>query len=182
MSWPRSGSHGTTISLLLCLDLTKGQPSCPSVACWIPLPHRSWEGFVREMLPQPSLPEVNYSHLVFPQMSYFGCSTWDCSEGPDFLKVLSALFQKCHPLRSEKLKVIRVLRNLGLHFRAKVQDETSSGIKCWGARSSLETTTPKAVPPRVVPERGGNSHPMVLCTSNPKMPGPPAGMALTVHA
>lgn len=66
MSWPRSGSHGATISLLLCLDLTKGQPSWSSIACQILLPHRRWGGFVREMLPEPSLPEVKYSRLVFP--------------------------------------------------------------------------------------------------------------------
>lgn len=64
--------NGTTISLLLCLDLTKGQLSCSAVACWILLHYRRWEGFVREMLPESSLPEVKYSHLVFPQMSYFG--------------------------------------------------------------------------------------------------------------
>lgn len=98
-------ANGTTISLLLCLDLTRGQPSCSSVPCWVLLPRRRWGGFVREILPEPSLPEVNFSHLLFPPMSYFGCSTRDCSEGVDFLKVLSALSQKCHPLGSENLGV-----------------------------------------------------------------------------
>jgi len=109
MSWSRSGSHGTTVRLLLCLDLTKGQPSCSSIAWWNLLPQRRWGGLVRETLPEPSLPEVNFFCLVFPQMSYFRCSTWDCSGGPDFLKVLSALLQKHHPSRNEKLKVVRVL-------------------------------------------------------------------------
>lgn len=156
MSWPRSGSHGTTISLLLCLDLTKGQLSCSSVACWILLPHRRWGGFVREMLAESSLPEVKYYHLVFPQMSYFGCSTWDCSEGPDFLRVLSALFQKCHPLGSKKLShkgAVEIWVSTSVpksRMNLSVEKNVGEQGPHWKPR------LPKLVPPQVAPERGGN--------------------------
>lgn len=92
-------------------------------------------------------------------------------KGLIFRKCCAPSSKKAIPCEVRNSKPQGCCRNLSLHLCAKVKDETFSGIKCWGVRSLLDTMTP---------EDGGNCL-MVLCPSNPKMPGPPAGMAPVVQ-
>lgn len=123
-----------------------------------PRARRRWGGFVREMLPEPLLPEAKFSRPVLPQMGYFGCSTWDCPEGSDFSEGAECPLPKMWSLEKQGIQICEDAVGIWISTSTlKSRTEPSVDNECLGAKSLLETTMLKVV----TPERG--TAPVLWC-------------------